>query len=122
MANYESKIIDSAKELTARERLKFKDSNDATALDAATDEGEVYITPVNYAIVEVHNDASPNKEYHKYVIVDADGTFYTTGSESFWRSFKSIWDEMFGEDEDWKVKVFKRDGKSGKKFITCSIV
>lgn len=124
MENYEAKVIEASRELTARERIKFKDLTDAVSIDTATEEEPLVIDPANYAIVAVHNEKSDNKDYHKYVIEDKDGILYATGSESFWKSFKGIWDEMADETEAWSIKIFKKDSANykGKQFITCSIV
>lgn len=123
--DYKATVVEASRELTAREKIKFKDLSDAIPMDSAvTDDSDLIITPKAYAIVDVHNEKSDNKDYTKYVIEAADGKLYTTGSESFWKSFKDIWDEMAEEDEEWMLKVYKKDSANykGKKFITCAIV
>lgn len=124
MADYKAEVVESSRQLTARERIKFKDLTDATSLDTATANGAVILTVKDYAIVKVHNDNSDNKEYTKYVLEDSEGNLYATGSESFWKSFIDIWDEMKEETEEWKLKIYKKDSANykGKQFITCSIV
>lgn len=124
MENYEAKVIESSRQLTARERIKFKDLTDAVSIDAATAEEPLVIVPINYAIVAVHNEKSDNKDYKKYVVEDKDGNLYATGSESFWKSFIGIYNEMIDETEEWAVKIYKKDSANykGKQFITCSIV
>lgn len=124
MNGYSVTVKESSKELTARERIMLKDLTNAIKLDVATDTAELTITPVAYAVLSVHNEKSDNKDYENYIIQDANGETYCTGSESFWTTFKAIWDEMDGEDEAWSVKVYKKASKNytGKSFITCSIV
>lgn len=124
MADYKAEVFEASRELTARERIKFKDLTDATSLDTATAEGAVTLTVKDYAIVKVHNEKSDNKDYTKYVIEDSEGNLYVTGSESFWKSFKDIWDEMANETEEWQLKIYRKDSANykGKQFITCSIV
>ena len=124
MADYKAEVVESSRQLTARERIKFKDLTDATSLDTATANGAVILTVKDYAIVKVHNENSDNKEYTKYVLEDSEGNLYATGSESFWKSFIDIWDEMKEETEEWKLKIYKKDSANykGKQFITCSIV
>lgn len=121
---FESKISECSKELTARDRIRLKDTTDAIKLDEATAEGEVMITPSAYAILSVHNDKADDPDYEQYIIEDADGQKYVTGSQSFWNSFKAIWDEMKDEDEEYSVKAYRVPSKNykGKDFLTCSII
>lgn len=124
MANYESRVVEASRELTAKERIKFKDVTDAVSIDEATADGAITIAVKDYAIVKIHNENSEDKDYTKYVLEAQDGTLYVTGSESFWKAFIDIYTEMQGEDEAWELKVFKKDSANykGKQFITCSIV
>ena len=121
---FESKISECSKELTARDRIRLKDTTDAIKLDEATAEGEVLITPSAYAILSVHNDKADDPDYEQYIIEDANGQKYVTGSQSFWNSFKAIWDEMKDEGEDYSVKAYRVPSKNykGKDFLTCSII
>ena len=124
MANYESKVVEASRELTAKERIRFKDLTDAISIDTATADGAIQFAVKDYAIVKIHNENSEDKDYTKYVLEAEDGTLYVTGSESFWKSFIDIYTEMQGENEAWELKVFKKDSANykGKQFITCSIV
>lgn len=124
MAEYKAEVAESSRQLTARERIKFKDLTDAISIDEATKDEPLIITVKDYAIVKVHNENSDNKDYTKYVLEDSEGNLYATGSESFWKSFIDIWSEMAEETEEWKLKIYKKDSANykGKQFITCSIV
>ena len=123
-ANYSVKIVDSSRDLSAKERIALKDTSDAIKLDVACEGQDVIFKPVAYAILEVHNDKSDDKDYNNYVITDADNNKYVTGSTSFWNSFENIWNEMDGESEEWMLKCYKLDSKNynGKQFLTCSII
>lgn len=123
-ANYSVQIRETSKELSAKERIAIKDTSDAIKLDTVCDDGDVIFVPVAYAILAVHNEKSDNVDYENYVITDSENNKYVTGSTSFFSSFKSIWDEMENEDEEWQLKCYKLDSKNynGKKFLTCSIV
>ena len=123
-ANYNVVIAEVSKDLTAKERIALKDVSNATKLDTACDAGTLRIAPKAYAVLDVHNEKSDNVDYKNYIIMDEENNKYVTGSESFWNAFKSIWDEMKGEDEEWAIDVYKLDSKNytGKKFLTCSIV
>lgn len=122
---YTVKITESSKELSAKERIKMKDTSNAVKLDAVLNgEEPLCITPVAYAILSIHNDKADDKDYQQYLVMDESGAKFVTGSKSFWNSFLEIWSEMEGETEEWMLEIYKKDSKnySGKKFITCSIV
>ena len=109
--------------LSARERIMLKDTSDCVSLDSATTEGIVTLKPEFYAVLDVHNEyAKDDKDYTQYIVVDADGTKYITGSESFYSSFIDIAEEM--DNEPYEIKVYRKPSKnySGKDFITCSII
>lgn len=124
MVGYSVEIKETSKHLSAKERIAIKDTSNALKLDVVCEEDGVIITPVAFAILSIHNEKSDNKDYENYVITDKDGTKYVTGSESFWNTFISIWDEMQNEEEEWGIKAYKLDSKNykGKKFLTCSII
>lgn len=124
MTGYSVEIKEVSKELTAKDRIKLKDTSDAIKLDVATENEALIITPVAFAVLSVHNEKSDNVDYENYIIEDSNGDKYVTGSEAFWSTFMGIWDEMAGEVEPWELKIYKLDSKNykGKKFLTCSIV
>lgn len=124
---FEVKIIEASRELSAKERIAIKNSTNAVTLDNALSENDsLIIAPTGFAILEVHNEAAKgDKDYTKYMIL-SDGTMYATGSKSFFTTFRNIWDEMKQEspDEEFQIEVFKRPSKnySGKYFISCNII
>lgn len=123
--SYAVDIIESSRELTAKERISMKNTADCIRLDEATkDNTTVIINPEYYAVLKVTNENSEDKEYLNYVLADKDGSKYVTGSSTFWNSFMDIYNEMKNETEEWGIKVFRVDSKkyTGKQFITCSIV
>ena len=132
MEGYKVTIKETSKNLTARERIMMKDLSNAVKLDAAVSaEESLTITPASYAVLSVHNEkANGDKDYENYVIVDAGGTKFSTGSPSFWDAFMSIVDEMSDEidpeagDMGFSIEVYKKPSKNykGKSFMTCSIV
>ena len=131
MANFETKIVETTHDLTARERILMKDTTNARKIDEVVDEfrdnGEtLVITPVDYVVLQIHNEKSKDrKDYNNYLIIADDGAKYVTGSPSFWNSFKEIWDEMKAEsDEPFHIEIYKVPSKNynGKDFITCSII
>ena len=70
MEGYSVSIAEVSKELTAKERIKIKDTTDAIKLDEATQATEVVIELDFYAILNIHNEKSDNKDYKNYVLVD----------------------------------------------------
>ena len=125
MEGYKVSIIESSKELSAKERIKYKDTGNATKLDDVVSPDETLIlTPDAYIILGVHNEKSDNKDYKVYLIIDKSGNKYITGSESFFTSFLDIWDEMAEADDEYSVEVYKLESKNykGKYFLTCTIV
>lgn len=124
MQGYSAKIVDSSKELSAKEKIMMKDTTDAIRLDEATKQGAIIIKPVAYAVVEIHNEQSENKDYEVYIVIDEDGQRYVTGSESFFSTFRDIFDDMCGEEEEWSLKVYRVPSKNytGRDFISCSII
>lgn len=124
MANYEVKVREASIELTARDRIRIKDTTNATALDSATQAGSVVIDPAWWAILDIHNEGSQDKDYSCFVIVDRNGDRFKTGSQSFWSSFINIWEELKDDDEPFQIKVYRMPSKSreGRDFITCSLI
>lgn len=125
MKDYEVKIIDSSRTFDARERIMMKDKSNAVSLDKAVQPGEqLTITPEDWSVLEIHNEVSIDKDYKNYMITDVNGVKYCTGSESFWRSFIDIWDEMKEAQEEFQICIYKLESKkyAGKSFLTCSIV
>lgn len=124
MEGYSTRIIEASKELSKKETVMLKDTSDCIKLDDALKDGAITFKPSYYAVVEVHNEKSDNKDYRVYVVADEDGNKYVTSSDSFFESFKDIYSDMHESDEDWLLKVYKMDSKNytGRQFITCSII
>lgn len=129
MTGYSVEIIESSKELTAREKISAKDFSNATALDTELMDANtnIVITPSAYLILNVHNEHSKNdKDYKKYLIIDTAGNKFVTGSESFFTAFKDIFDAMSKDapGEEYSIEVYKKPSKNyqGKHFLTCSIL
>lgn len=124
MVGYEVKIVECSKELSAKERLQLKDTTGAIKLDKATSVEPVIIDVDFYAELSIHNEKSEDKDYPTYVVVDKNGDRYVTGSQSFYSSFRGIYDEMCNESEPWSIRAYRMPSKNreGKDFITCSLI
>lgn len=129
-SNYTATITESSRELSARERVMFKDTQNAISINELAEEAKAngakaFIEGIaGYVILDIHNDKSDDKDYKNYLIMDKDGQKYVTGSQAFWNSFKSIYDEMAGETDPWNVEINLLPSKNykGKNVLTCSLV
>lgn len=124
MEGYSVNIREVSRNITAKERAMLKDTTNAISLDEVTQGAKFVFEPDYYAILDVHNEKSEDKDYVKYIIVDKAGTKMVTGSESFFTSFRSIMGEMADCDEEFSIEAYRMPSKNykGKEFITCSIV
>lgn len=125
MTGYSVKVVECTKDLTAKERVKIKDTTNAIKLDEATQGGAIVIAYAYHAVIAIHNEKLDDPDYRQYVVVDTAGNKYVTGSESFFTAMTEIVDEMSAAGEtDYELEVYRMDSKNykGKQFITCSIV
>lgn len=123
MEGYKVAIKECSRELTPRERIMVKDTSNAIKLDEAAGQIDgVNIEVFFYAVLNIHNEKSEDKDYENYIVIDKKGNKFVTGSPSFWSAFVDIADEM--GDEDFTINCYKLDSKNykGKQFLTCSIV
>ena len=129
-SNYSATILEASRELTARERVMFKDTQNAISMNdfaeqAKTEGGKAIIENVkDYVHITVHNDKSDDKDYDNYLIIDANGDKYVTGSQAFWNSFMDIYNEMKNETEPWGIQLNLIPSKNykGKNVLTCSLI
>ena len=129
-SNFSSTIAETSRELTAKERVMYKDLGNAKKLntlaeEALAEDGKAIIeNVVDYAVIDIHNEASEDVDYKNYLIIDGNGDKYYTGSTPFWNSFKSIWDEMHDSGEQWGIQLNLIPSKNfaGKTVLTCSLI
>lgn len=129
-SNYSASIIDASRELTARERVMFKDTQNAISMNdfaeqAKAEGGKAIIENVkDYVHISVHNDKSDDKDYDNYMIITSEGDKYVTGSQAFWNSFMDIYNEMKSETEPWGIQLNLIPSKNykGKNVLTCSLI
>lgn len=125
MAEYKATVKEASWEMSSREKLRYTDFTDVIQIDEATQAGGIIIDVDKWAVINVHNEKSDTVDYVKYVIIDKDDQVYVTGSESFWNSFKQIYEVMSEEGETvYSIKVYRRESKNykGKDFLTCRII
>ena len=130
-ADYSAKIINSSRELSAKERITLKDFNDCVGLDGVVTENTPLVIKVDLMVtVAVHNErANGDKDYETVVLVTEDGTKYSTSSKSLAEAVSDIVDELADSDDDslkdnLSIKIFKKPSKnySGKYFLTAVLV
>lgn len=125
-SNYSVTISESSTEFKGKALLKVTDMAASAPLNDVVTADQALIIKVNdYAVVDVHNEsAKGDKDYHQYILIDDNGDTYRTGSEAFFRSFKTIWDAMNDSDEVWELKVYKVPSKNykGKDCILCTVI
>lgn len=130
MDGYKVIVKEVSKEISTKEKIKLKDTSNAIGLDMLTQEAsfnnEKVIIDVDYfAVLDIHNEKSDNKDYQNVVIIADDGQKYITGSQAFMASFFDIVEEMIeAGEEDITIEVYRKESKNykGKDFLTCSIV
>lgn len=114
-----------SKELTAKQRIQFKDTQDAVKIDKYLESNPELILDVDhYGTLQVQNDRSESGSYEQYIIVTKDGGKYTTGSDAFLSAFEAIVSEMKDSDEEYAIRVYRMPSKNreGKYYLTCSII
>lgn len=129
-SNYSATIVEASRELTARERVMFKDTQNAYSMNdfaeqAKQEDGKAIIEDVkDFVHILVHNDKSDDKEYDNYMIIDGKGDKYVTGSQAFWNAFMDIYNEMKDETEPWGIQLNLIPSKNykGKNVLTCSLI
>lgn len=104
---YESKVVESFKDLDICEKFACRDTAGATKLVDLLDNnaGRFTINNVrNVVKTEVHNDRlkDDNKDYSNIFIMTADGDVYYSSSETLWNDLKAML-EVF---EDVEVELF----------------
>ena len=128
-SNYTATITESSRDFTAKERVMFKDLGNAESMidyaRAAIEQGaKATIDVADFAVISIHNEATDDVDYTNYLLIDKNGNKYYTGSESFWNSFKNIYNEMKDSDEEWGIELNLLPSKNykGKEILTCSLI
>lgn len=129
-SNYSATIVETSRELTAKERVMYKDTKNATSLLEMAEEAlgagakAIINNVTDYIVIDVHNEKSDDVDYKNYLILDSEGNKYVTGSQSFWNSFMDIYNEMANETEPWGIELTLLESKNykGKHILTCSLI
>lgn len=128
-SNYTATIRESSRDLSAKERVMYKDLGNAEkcvdfAKAAREAGGHATIDFQDYVVIDIHNDAADNTDYTVFLFIDKNGNKYYTSSEPTWNAFKNIYDEMKDSSEEWGIEFNLLPSKkySGKEILTCSLV
>lgn len=129
-SNYSATITETSMELTAREKVMFKDTQNAVSLldlakDAKANGAKAIVENIKgYVVLDIHNEKSDDVDYKNYLIVDGNGDKYVTGSASFMNSFLDIYKEMKDETEPWSIQLNLLPSKNykDKEILTCSLI
>ena len=95
-ASYTATIRESSKELSAKERVMFKDFSNAKSMvdyvhEAREQGGKATIDVDSYVVIDVFNPkAKDNTDYVVYLVIDKNGEKYYTSSNAFWSAFSNI--------------------------------
>ena len=126
MEGYSVKIIETSfTDLTTKQRVMLKDTTNAVKIDdVVTPDNPLVLDICDYAVIQIHNENSDDKEYKQYMYITTDGMKYVSGSVSLFTSFLDIYEEMEDSNEEYQIKIYKVPSKNytNKHFITCSIV
>lgn len=121
---YSSTIIESLKELSGKEKVRYKDLTASKKIDEeVTEETSLKIALDNYVILAVHNPKAEQIDYNVVIVIDKDGNSYYTSSNTFERALKDVVEAMKDENEDWGIEVVKKPSSNykGKFFLTCTV-
>lgn len=128
-ANYSATIREASRDLSAKERVMYKDTSNAESLvdfarAAREAGGHATIDFKDYVIIDVHNESADNTDYTIFLFIDKAGNKYYTSSEPCWNSFANIYAEMKDSDEEWGIEFNLIPSKkyNGKEILTCSLI
>lgn len=124
--NYSCKFKWSYEEIDKREIVRLKSGlDDAIRVDEIVSQnGHLDIHPVNVITFSIHNEKvkqGDNTDYDKYLIYDGDN-FYSTSSTPLVESMMDIMDDMSDFDDNYTVRVYKKQGKNINGFLTCKLM
>ena len=125
MSEYRVEIVQTSKELSLKQKVALKNTNAFLRIDKLLNtEERILINPDFWAELHIYNDRSADKEYTSYVVADKNGDYYLTGSDSFMNTFKAIFEELSGTDEEWAIAAFRIPSRNreGKYLISCGVV
>lgn len=124
---YTAEITNSSRELSARDKIYFKDMSNHVRIDTEVENNEnnLEIEVADFVEVDIHNDMADTPDYSVLVIIGSDGTTFRTGSESLKQAFLDMFYDMRAESEEpFKIRCYSVPSKNRDKatFLKCSII
>lgn len=127
--NYSVELEYSSREISKREFVKFKEFADCKSIDeiSSINEENNEKTLINVSDIfgfKIHNEASENKDYRSFIVVDKDGTKYITSSETFFIKVTDIYEDLKDDGDDIVISVIRKESSNykGQDFLTCVLV
>lgn len=98
---YKAKLKESFRDLSVVEKFNLRDTTNALSINKNMDETGAMIIDrvVNYAIMDVHNDALETQDYVNLFIMSANGQVYYSSSTSLIEDIIAI-GELVGDEEN----------------------
>lgn len=133
MKGYEVKVVNTLRELAAKEKVKFKMAQDLQSLNDLVKTAPVEMKIHNVVTLDIHNpqtkerDKDGNqvkveKDYTRYIIEDKEGNLYQTSSESLYEALMMIIEEL-GLEEDYEVRILAMPSTNfAGNFLTAELV
>lgn len=110
------KLIESTSNFTKKDMINCRNGFSLQDLDANE------VITVNKAAIVIGDDKdSQDGERQVAVLMDAEGTCYTSISENVLDSMSDII-EVMDEEKECRIKVFKRKSKQGRDFISLAVL
>lgn len=128
MKDYSANVTYSTKELNKKQKIRIQQMGDVISINDIMENDKLMLDNcVALYAIDVHNEKADNKDYTVYVVEDAEGNLYKTGSESFFRNAQDIFEDFEDEleaGESISLLCYKSSSKNvpGGKFITCTIM
>lgn len=124
--NYSCKFKWSYEEIDKREIVRLKSGlDDSIRVDEIVSQnGHLDIHPVNVITFSIHNEKvkqGDSTDYDKYLIYDGED-FYSTSSTPLVESMMDIMDDMSDFDDNYTVRIYKKQGKNINGFLTCKLM
>lgn len=113
---YSCQIISSSRELSKREKVKYKDFSQFIALpELLKTAPDFCFEPDLDCVLSIHNEyltgEKKSTDYEIYLFVDKDGNGFYTGSSSFYDSYRDIVSDMQNES-DYQIGVITKPSKN----------
>lgn len=113
------KIIETSRELTVREKYAMTKSPEAISIKDVSDQTKITVS----AFLTFTDVDSKGDEHEMLSILTPENIAYVTQSETFKREFFDIADMMSdGGEESYTIKKLSGISKSGRPFVTCTLV